>query len=118
MPRRHSRSSGLDQWAQDLGERISRELGQVIAQSVQRILQRSIDAKDLARKLGEGGAGNGRWTAGKGACTEPDCSNPVLAKGLCRSHYYRERYRALKSGTLAPRRRKGRGRRAETAAVT
>jgi hypothetical protein len=117
MPHGNGRS-GLDQWSRDLGKRISRELGQVIAQSVQRILARSIDARDLARKLGKGGLANGRRATGKGACTEPDCSNPVLAKGLCRSHYYRERYRALKAGTLAPRRRKGRGRRAETAAAT
>jgi hypothetical protein len=118
MPRRLARSSGLDQWAQDLGTRIGRELGQIIAQSVQRILERSIDFKDLARRLGKGEVGNGWRATGKGACTEPGCPNPVLAKGLCRSHYYRERYRALKSGTLAPRRRKGRGRRAETAAAT
>jgi len=33
----------------------------------------------------------------------------VLAKGLCRSHYYRARYRAQKAGTLVPRGRKRRG---------
>ena len=37
------------------------------------------------------------------------CGNPVLAKGLCRSHYYRARYRAQKAGTLRVRGRKGRG---------
>ena len=33
----------------------------------------------------------------------------MLAKGLCRSHYYRARYKAQKAGTLQPRKR---GRRA------
>jgi hypothetical protein len=33
------------------------------------------------------------------------CGRPVLAKGLCRSHYYRARYRAQKAGTLQPKRR-------------
>ena len=32
-------------------------------------------------------------------------SDPVLAKGLCRSHYYRARYRAQKAGTLQSKRR-------------
>jgi len=86
-------SSGIDQWVRNLGEQIGQQLGQVIAQSVRRTLARSIDAKDLARQLGKGGA--------KGACTEPGCNNAVLAKGLCRSHYYRARYRSQKGGRKA-----------------
>jgi hypothetical protein len=108
MPRGRGRSSGLDQWAQNLGRQISRELGQVIAQSVQRIVEKSIDAGDLARKLGADGAPRGRRAGGKNACSQAGCANPVLARGLCRSHYYKERYQALKAGTLAPRRRKAR----------
>jgi hypothetical protein len=94
-----------------LGEQIGAELGHVIAQSVQRTLESSIDVDALARRLG---AGNGRRArlAGRAVCTEPDCGRPVLAKGLCRSHYYRARYRAQKAGTLVPRGRKRRGRRA------
>ena len=106
MPRRRGRSSGLDQWARDLGRQIGRELSLVIAQNVQRLLQKSIDRGDLLRRL-SGGAPRG---PGKGACSETGCGNPVLARSLCRSHYYKERYRALKAGTLAPRRRKGRAR--------
>ena len=115
MPRGRGRSSGLDQWAQNLGRQISRELSRVIAQSVQRIVERSVDADALLRRLGAGGATRGKRAAGKGACSENGCGNPVLARGLCRSHYYKERYQSLKDGRLAPRRRKGRARRAEEA---
>lgn len=118
MPRGRGRSSGLDQWARKLGRQISKELSLVIAQSVQRIVEKSFDADDLARKLGAGGADK-RWRAGsKGACSEPGCVNPVLARHLCRSHYYKERYQALKAGTLLPRRRKGHARRADEAEAT
>lgn len=106
MPRGRGRSSGLDQWAQDLGRQISRELGQVIAQSVQRIVQKSIAKGDLPRRLG--GEGGRRRAGDKGACVQAGCGNPVLARGLCRSHYYKERYQALKAGTLEPRKRKQR----------
>ena len=118
MPRGRGRSSGLDQWARNLARQISRELSLVIAQSVQRIVEKSFDGEDLARKLGAGGAAQGRRAAGKGACSEPGCGNPVLARHLCRSHYYKERYQSLKAGTLAPRRRKERARRADEAPAT
>ena len=93
------RSSGMAEWVQGLGEQIGAELGRAIAQSVQRTLSSSIDVKDLARQL------KGGRRSAKGICTEPGCGNPVLAKGLCRSHYYRARYRAQKAGTLVPRSR-------------
>ena len=93
MPRGR-RSSGMGEWVQGLGEQIGAELGRAIAQSVQRTLSNSIDVKDLARQLK-----GGRRGSSKGVCTEPGCGNPVLAKGLCRSHYYRARYRAQKAGT-------------------
>ncbi|HET9754451.1 MAG TPA: hypothetical protein VFP52_15880, partial [Myxococcales bacterium] len=60
-------------------------------------------------------ANGGRAGAGRAICREPGCGRPVLAKGLCRSHYYRARYRAQKAGTLSPRSRKRRTRRATPA---
>ena len=97
MPRGRGRSSGMGELVQGLGEQIGAELGRVIAQAVQRTLSNSLDVKDLARQLSSGRRGR-RTSGGKGACTEPGCGNPVLAKGLCRSHYYRARYRAQKAG--------------------
>ncbi len=112
MPRNGRPRPGMD-WMQSLGEQIGTQLGQIIAQSVQRTLEASIDVRDLARRLGAGIAGRrGRKPLGARApCSEPGCGKPVLAKGLCRSHYYRARYRAQKAGTLVPRSRKRRTRR-------
>ena len=103
----------MGEWVQSLGEQIGTQLGQIIAQSVQRTLESSIDAGDLARRLGAGlGGRRGRRPSGaRAVCSEAGCGKPVLAKGLCRSHYYRARYRAQKAGTLVPRGRKRRGRR-------
>ena len=102
----------MGDWVQSLGEQIGTQLGQIIAQSVQRTLEASIDVRDLARRLGAGIAGRGRKPLGaRAVCSEPGCGKPVLAKGLCRSHYYRARYRAQKAGTLVPRGRKRRQRR-------
>ena len=110
---------GTGDWVQSLGEQIGTQLGRIIAQSVQRTLEASIDVRDLARRLGAGlGAGRGRKPLGaRASCGEPGCGKPVLAKGLCRSHYYRARYRAQKAGTLVPRARKRRGRRGESSAA-
>ena len=102
----------MGEWVQSLGEQIGTQLGQIIAQSVQRTLETSIDAGDLARRLGAGLGRRGRRPSGaRAVCSEAGCGKPVLAKGLCRSHYYRARYRAQKAGTLVPRGRKRRGRR-------
>ena len=116
MPRGRGRPIGMGQRVQNLGEQIGTELGQIIAQSVQRALEGAIDVREIARKLGAGVVGNSSGRRGrrplsgeKAICKEPGCGGPVLAKGLCRSHYYRERYRAQKAGTLVPR---GRGRKA------
>ena len=117
MPRGRGRSIGLTQWVHSLGEQIGTELGYVIAQSVQRTLESSIDVESLARRLGAGNGRRGHKLAGRAVCSEPDCGRPVLAKGLCRSHYYRARYRAQKAGTLAPRGRKRRTRRASQQVV-
>jgi len=110
MPRGRGRPSGMGQRLQNLGEQIGTELGQIIAQSVQRALEGAIDVRELARKLGAGAAGNSSGRRGrrplwgeKAICKEPGCGRQVLAKGLCRSHYYRERYKAQKAGTLVPR---------------
>ena len=94
MPRGRGRSR-LGEWAQRLGEQIGAELGAVIAASVERTLERSLDARKIARRLGKGVAS--RRSSAKGVCSEAGCENPVLAKGLCRSHYYKARYQALKA---------------------
>jgi hypothetical protein len=118
MPRRaanEGRNTG--EWVRSFGEQLGNELGRVIADSLQRTLASQIDVGDIARRLGAGGGRRGRRVTGeKALCSEPGCPNPVLAKGLCRSHYYRARYRAQKAGTLAPARgkrgKKRRGRKA------
>jgi hypothetical protein len=84
----------MDRWVRELGERIGRELGQVIAEGMRRTLARSVDTKGL---VSNGKRGRGRASAAKSTCIASGCSNPVLAKGLCRSHYYRERYQAQKA---------------------
>jgi hypothetical protein len=107
----------MGEWVQSLGEQIGTQLGTIIAQSVQRTLESSIDVGDLARRLGAGLGRRGRRAlSARAACSEPGCGKPVLAKGLCRSHYYRARYRAQKAGTLVPRGRKRRGRRSPDSA--
>lgn len=103
---------GMGDWVQSLGEQIGTQLGQIIARSVQRTLEASIDVREMAQRLGAGLGGRGRKPLGaRAACSEPGCGKPVLAKALCRSHYYRARYRAQKAGTLVPRGRKRRARR-------
>jgi hypothetical protein len=125
--RRQQSGGGMGAWVQGVGEQLGVQLGQIIAESLQRSLESSINVADIARRLGAGtgGAGGGRGRRARGGdraiCSEPGCGRPVLAKGLCRSHYYRARYRAQKAGTLQPRRRgrkagggRGRGRRKTT----
>lgn len=115
MARARGRPSPVGKWVQTLGEQLGAELGLIIAENVQRTLESRIDVGEIARRLGAGrglpkGAskrGRGRAYGSAASCAEPDCGDPVLAKGLCRSHYYRARYRAQKAGTLEPR---GRGR--------
>ena len=112
------RRSGMGDWVQNLGEQIGTQLGRIIAQSVQRTLEASIDVREMAQRLGAGLSRRGRRPLGARApCSEPGCGRPVLAKGLCRSHYYRARYKAQKAGTLVPRGRKRRGRRPESTAA-
>ena len=99
----------MGEWVHSLGEQIGAELGQIIAQSVQRTLESSIDAKGIARRLGRALGDGRRGPRGRGVCSEAGCGNPVLAKGLCRSHYYRARYRAQKAGILRGRKARQRG---------
>ena len=93
MPRGR-RQSRLGEWAQRLGEQIGAELGAVIAASVERTLERSIDPGRIAKRLGKNLV---RARVSRGTCSAAGCGNPVLAKGLCRSHYYKARYQALKA---------------------
>ena len=98
-------------WVQNLGEQIAGQLGQIIAETVQRSLQSSIDVQDIVGRLGAGARRGRQGRRGeKSICSEPGCGRPVLAKGLCRSHYYRARYRAQKTGTLQLKRRSSRSR--------
>ena len=105
---RGRRNQGMGAWVSSLGEQIGTQLGQIIAESVQRSLESTINVNDIARQLGAGGRGRGRRGAQRAVCSVAGCGRPVLAKGLCRSHYYRARYRAQKAGTLQPRRRRRR----------
>jgi hypothetical protein len=107
---RGRRNQGMGVWVQDLGEQIGSQLGAIIAESVQRSLQSTINVGDIARQLGAGvRGGRGRRAGQRAVCSVAGCGRAVLAKGLCRSHYYRARYKAQKAGTLQPRKR---GRRA------
>ncbi len=101
---RNGRNQGMGAWVHNLGEQIGSQLGQIIAESVQRSLQSTINVGDIARQLGAGGRA-GRRAGQRATCSVAGCGRPVLAKGLCRSHYYRARYRAQKAGTLKPKRR-------------
>src|SRR4051812_13100645 len=108
--RRQRSGGGMGAWVQGVGEQLGVQLGQIIAESLQRSLESSINVGDIARRLGASATGGGRGRRGRSSgdravCSEPGCGRPVLAKGLCRSHYYRARYRAQKAGTLQPRRR-------------
>src|SRR5437763_12050469 len=102
---RGRRSQGMGAWVTSLGEQIGSQLGQIIAESVQRSLESTINVNDIARQLGAGGRGRGRRAGARAVCSVAGCGRAVLAKGLCRSHYYRARYRAQKAGTLQPRKR-------------
>lgn len=107
---RHTTEGG-SAWVQSLGEALGQQLGLAIAESMQRTLQASIDVGSIAASLGAGGGAalgrtgrRGRPPAlgAKAICKEPGCGRPVLAKGICRSHYYKLRYKMQKTGALVP----------------
>jgi len=92
-----SRRAAVDAvWIEALGHSIGVQLGKAIAKHLQTTLAESVDLGFLARRL-EGAPGGRRGRPREDAgCTSPGCPNPVLAKDLCRSHYYKARYRAQK----------------------
>ena len=109
---RHTTESG-SAWVQSLGEALGAQLGLAIAESMQRTLQASIDVGSIAASLGAGGGAVARTgrrgrppaSGAKAICKEPGCGKPVLAKGICRSHYYKLRYKMQKTGSLVPKAR-------------
>lgn len=102
---RGRKPSGMGDLLQGLGEELGAQLGEIIAQSLERTLASRLEVTGLARKLtAPGKAPRGKAAAQGAACAEPGCTNPILAKGLCRSHYYRARYQSKKGGRAASRR--------------
>ena len=83
-------------WVKAYGEKLGTQLGLEIAASLKRTLEAKLDLNALAKR--------GR-KAGGGGCSEAGCPNPVLAKGLCRSHYYKARYKAQKTAEKSSRRK-------------
>jgi hypothetical protein len=106
-----NRRSGVEggAWIQALGQSLGAQLGRAIAESLQQTLEASIDVAGIAARLGGGATAGrrrrGRKVAGAAVCSEAGCGRAVLAKGLCRSHYYKARYRAQKDGSLVPKKR-------------
>lgn len=86
-----------DAWVKAYGEKLGVQLGIEIAASLKRTLEAKLDLGALVRRAG------GR--KGAGGCSEGGCPNPTLAKGLCRSHYYKARYKAQKGGEKPSRRK-------------
>ena len=94
-----SRRSGGDQdaWVKEYGEKLGAQLGLEIAASLRRTLEAKLDLGAIIAHA------SGRRKAG--GCSQAGCPNPVLAKGLCRSHYYKARYKAQKGGEKSSRRK-------------
>jgi hypothetical protein len=90
------RNEGLKQWMQSLGDEIGTQLGHIIADSLRRTLENEVDLQELLSRL-QTARRSGRSRNQTAACSEAECGKPVLAKGLCRSHYYRARYRQQQS---------------------
>jgi len=86
-------------WIESLGHSIGQQLGKAIAKHLQVALAESVDLSFVARRL-EGAAAGRRGQklrAESADCSSPGCTNAVLARSLCRSHYYKARYRSQKS---------------------
>jgi hypothetical protein len=92
-----SRRTGGDAeaWVKAYGEKLGAQLGLEIAASLKKTLEAKLDLSSLSK----------RKKGGAGGCSEAGCPNPVLAKGLCRSHYYKARYKSQKV-TAKPSKRK------------
>jgi hypothetical protein len=115
MGRRSAKSGGSESWLPALAaqvEQLGARLGEIISEQVRRHVERSIDVGALSQQLLASAAGKRgrRGAAERALCKVVGCGSPVLAKGFCRSHYYRERYRLQKAEASAARgKRKGRG---------
>ena len=84
-------------WIEALGHSIGVQLGKAIAKHLQSTLAESVDLSFVARRLEGAPSGKrGRPRGDELGCTSPGCPNPILAKDLCRSHYYKARYRSQK----------------------
>ena len=78
---------------------------EVADQELMRFVRRHrLSSSQVARFIAVGEAmfqGNGQSSSGReGACQMEDCHRPVLARGLCASHYHRERRARLQGGRL------------------
>ena len=95
-----SRRGGGDAeaWVKAYGEKLGTQLGLEIAASLKRTLEAKLDLTALIKHA------SSRKAGGRG-CSEAGCPNLVLAKGLCRSHYYKARYKAQKGGEKSSRRK-------------
>jgi hypothetical protein len=112
MARRGAGQKGAA-WLSELAaqlEQLGAQLGHILAQEVRRHLESSIDVGAISQRLAGDGARNRRRgkRGDRSICKVATCGRPVLAKGLCRSHYYRERYRAQKAEIAGAGRGKGR----------
>lgn len=102
--------TSIDRWVETLGQQIGVQLGRVIAEHLQRTLESEVDLGAVARRMADGAGRRGRRpSADPTSCSEPGCGGLVLAKGLCRSHYYRARYQSRKAPVRAARRVRRRG---------
>ena len=97
MASRRGGGGESEAWVKAYGEKLGAQLGLEIAASLKRTLEAKLDLGALVKRAG------GRKVAG--GCSESGCPNPVLAKGLCRSHYYKARYKAQKGGEKPSRRK-------------
>ena len=86
-------------WIESLGHSIGVQLGRAIAKHLQATLADSIDLSAVAKQFAaaSGGRRGQKLEALATDCSSPGCANPVLARSLCRSHYYKARYRSKKS---------------------
>ncbi len=86
-------------WIESLGHSIGVQLGRAIAKHLQATLADSVDLGAVAKQFAgaSGGRRGQKLDAEATDCSSPGCANPVLARSLCRSHYYKARYRSKKS---------------------
>jgi hypothetical protein len=93
MASRRSDAPIDEAWVKAYGEKLGERLGRELVRTIERTLEERLDLGALLKRLAGGRPGRKVRPAG---CSEPGCQNPVLARGLCRSHYYKARYKAQK----------------------